>query len=97
MNGALNAGSASSAGCCSEHKNEASSGCAGSCRAASGGQGCGKTSSTSESAAIEASPATGARCEHACDGGGRIVYLSLDVEPWAAYDTLCTGCPVRRV
>jgi hypothetical protein len=68
MNGTSNAAGASSAGCCSEQTSAGSNGCAGSCKGASGGPASGMTSSTSESAEIEASPATGEPSRLWCPG-----------------------------
>jgi hypothetical protein len=35
-------------------------------------------------------------CDEPCDGRGRLLYVSLDAEPWAAYEPICAGCPVLR-
>jgi hypothetical protein len=59
MTGTLNGESASSAGCCSEQTSAGSSGCAASCKGASGGQASEKIFSTRDGADQKASPATG--------------------------------------
>jgi hypothetical protein len=35
-------------------------------------------------------------CGDPCDGRGKLLYVSLDSEPWAAYEPICAGCPVLR-
>jgi hypothetical protein len=72
MNGASTATAALSESCCGSPDCAGSSGCAGSLPGASGGQECGKTSLTSESAETKASPATGGNYRQCgsvlCDG-----------------------------
>jgi hypothetical protein len=58
-NGALTADAASCGSCASEQASAESNGCEGTCKAASGGKECGKTSAATGKPEIEASPATG--------------------------------------
>jgi hypothetical protein len=68
MNGALTADAASCGCCASEQASAESTGCEGTCRAASGGKECGKASGAIGRTEIEASPATGEPSRLWCPG-----------------------------
>lgn len=93
-------------------KRAALTGCVDTSMAGSSGPVCGTTSGATGMPATEAHTVTGAEtdpkkepkteqktephCDTPCDGRGRLIFLSLDVEPWGALQPYCRGCPVLK-